>query len=405
MSDDLDTTAGLSRRARRALPLMAGALAAIVVVTLVYLHPVFPAAHPVLRVAPSPPPPPLLPEQYLVAYDFLTPTAGWALVEDGSTAPPRFWIFKTTDVAKHWQLQFTSSAGQPTAGALKIQFFDRNNGLAALSGSGAVYRTSDGGAHWTALTPPSFGYSSLYFSDRLHGWILGTVLSPDQRIATSQLFSTSDAGDHWSALPPPPAFLLGGKGGFSEAGFRGPNEGWMGGFAQQPTVHSTIDGGVTWQSHPLPVTVVGKGGFADGSAPLVETTVSLLPGAGVLGVVLDQNALPVGLTSFDGGSTWTRLSQPPGETQYSDFIFQDTFHWWAMRNGTLFKSSDAGQSWKQVAQQLDEWDYVPQVIDSKHAWGVMTAAVPTANLSRGTGLATTADGGVHWNPVNVPRPS
>jgi hypothetical protein len=44
---------------------------------------------------------------------------------------------------------------------------------------------------------------------------------------------------------------------------------------------------------------------------------------------------------------------------------------------------------------------VPQVIDSKHAWGVMT----TANLSRGTGLATTADGGVHWNPVNVPMPS
>jgi photosystem II stability/assembly factor-like uncharacterized protein len=405
MSDDLDTTAGLSRRARRALPLIAGALAAIVVVGLVYLHPVFPAGHPVLRAAPSPPPPPLLPEQYLVAYDFLTPTAGWALVEDGSTAPPRFWIFKTTDVAKHWQLQFTSSAGQPTAGALKIQFFDRNNGLVALSGTGAVYRTSDGGAHWTALTLPSFGYSSLYFSDRLHGWILGTVLSPDQRVATSRLFSTSDAGDHWSALPPPPAFLLGGKGGFSEAAFRGPNEGWMGGFAQQPTVHSTIDGGVTWQSHPLPVVISGKGGFVQGSAPLVETTVSLLPGAGVLAVVIDQNALPAGLTSFDGGSTWSRLSRAPGETQYSDFIFQDTFHWWAMRNGTLFKSSDAGQSWKQVAQQLDEWDYVPQVIDSKHAWGVMTAAVPTANLSRGTGLATTADGGVHWNPVSVPTPS
>jgi len=33
--------------------------------------------------------------------------------------------------------------------------------------------------------------------------------------------------------------------------------------------------------------------------------------------------------------------------------------------------------------QLDEWDYAAQIIDSTHAWGVMTAAVPTANLSRG----------------------
>jgi hypothetical protein len=35
----------------------------------------------------------------------------------------------------------------------------------------------------------------------------------------------------------------------------------------------------------------------------------------------------------------------------------------------------------------------------------MTASVPTANLSGGTGLATTSDGGVHWNSVNVPKPS
>jgi photosystem II stability/assembly factor-like uncharacterized protein len=400
----MDAPEALSPRARRALPLMAGALAAIVVVGLVYLHPAFPAARPLLG-APATPAPPLLSQQYLVAYDFLTPTAGWAVVEEGESAAPRFWVFKTTDTARHWLRQFASSASSSNAGPLKIQFFDRNNGLMALGGTGAVYRTTDGGAHWTALTVPTFSYSHLFFSDRLHGWILGTVLSLDQRSAQSQFFSTSDAGDHWVTLPAPPAFLLVGKGGFSEVAFRGPSEGWMGGFAQQSAVYSTIDGGVTWQSHPLPVTVVGKGGFADGNAPLVETTVALLPDAGVLAVVLDQNAAAVGLTSFDGGSTWRRLTQPPGETLYSDFIFQDTFHWWAMRNGTLFKSSDAGQSWKEVAQQLYEWDYVPQVIDAKHAWGVMTVAVPAANLTRGTGLATTADGGVHWTPVNVPQPS
>jgi hypothetical protein len=179
----------------------------------------------------------------------------------------------------------------------------------------------------------------------------------------------------------------------------------MGGFAQQSSAYSTVDGGVTWQAHKLPVTIVGKGGFAEGSPPLVETSVSLLPGAGVLAVAFDPNASPIGLTSFDGGSTWRRIAPPPGSTSYSDFVFQDAFHWWAMRFGTLFKSSDAGQTWKQVALQLDEWDYVLQVIDARHAWAQLVVTFPRSTSVQGTGLSTTVDGGLHWNPVDVPRPS
>jgi len=387
---------------------MAGSLAAIVVVGLTYVHPGFPASHPAPRVpaAPSPSVPPLLSARYLVAYDFLTPAAGWALVEDGTTTAPGFWVFKTADAAKHWQLQLAGKASAPTAGPLKIQFFDRDYGLIALGGTGVVYRTRDGGAHWTALTPPALAISSLYFSDPLHGWIVGTVLSIDQRTSTSQVFFTSDGGDHWVQLPPPPAFLFGGKGGgFSEVAFRGVGEGWMGGAASRPTVYTTVDGGVTWIAHALPVTILGKGGFPDGSAPLVESAVYLLPSAGVLAVAYDPNGSPAGLTSFDGGSTWRRLPPPPGETSYSDFVFQDTFHWWAMRYGTLFKSADAGQSWKEVSQQLDIWDYVPQFLDAKHAWARMVAGAPGPPPTQGTGLAITSDGGVHWTAVNVPRPS
>jgi len=386
------------------MPLIAGALATIVVVGLVYLHPSLPTSHSVLRASPSPTPP-VIPQRYLVSYDFLTATAGWALVEEASSAAPRFWVFKTIDAARHWQRQFAGSAMSTNAGPLKIQFFDRSNALIALGGTGMVYRTGDGGAHWTALVMPTFSYSSMYFSDRFHGWVLGTVLSTEQRTSADQFFSTSDAGDHWVSLPQPPAWQFAGKGGLANFAFRGPSEGWMGGFAQgQAVVYSTVDAGITWQPHPLPV-ISAKGGLAEGSAPLLGSSVYMLPGAGILAVAEDLNAGQVGLTSFDGGSTWRRLAPPPGSTGFGDFVFQDTFNWWAMRFGTLFKSWDAGQSWRQVSLQLDDWDYLPHVIDARHAWAQMVAPFQQPNAFQGTGLAITADGGVHWNPVNVPKPS
>ncbi len=388
------------------MPLIAGALATIAVASLIYLHPALPTQHSVLRIAPIPTPP-VLPQRYLVSYDFLTATAGWALVEEATSGAPRFWVFKTVDAARHWQREFTGSAMSTAAGPMKIQFFDRTNGLIALGGTGVVDRTSDGGAHWTAITTPTLSYSSLYFSDRLHGWILGTLPSPDpQRVPIFQFFSTSDAGDHWAVLPEPPAWQFAGKGGFANFAFRSPREGWMGGGTRdQATVYSTIDGGITWQAHALPVTS-GKGGFpAQGGLFLADAGIYLLPEAGLLATTTDDSGTPVGLTSFDGGSTWRRLPPPPGNTSYGDFIFQDTFHWWAMRFGTLFKSSDAGQSWKQVSVQLDDWDYVLHVIDAGHAWAQLVAPLPQGNAFQGTGLATSGDGGAHWTPVKVPNPS
>lgn len=386
------------------MPLIAGALAAMVVAGLVYLHPTFPTTLSVVSVAPTPAPP-LLSQRYLSTYDFLTPAAGWALVEEASTGGPRFWVFKTTDAARHWERQFTGPAMSTNAGPLKIQFFDRNSGLIALGGTETVYRTSDGGAHWSPVVTPNLSFSSLYFSDRLHGWILGTVLSPDpQQSPEIQFFSTSDGGDHWAALPQPPSWQFAGKGGFGNFVFRGPGEGWSGGSAPgRAIVYSTIDGGVSWQAHPLPV-AGGKGGFAPGTGPPLESGVYLLPGAGVLATTTDESGNPVGLTSFDGGGTWRLLPPPPGSTGFGDFIFLDTFHWWAMRFGSLFKSSDGGQTWKQVSIQLNDWDYLPQVIDAKHAWAQLMATPQTA-LAPGSGLAITSDGGVHWTSVSVPIPS
>lgn len=78
MSEDMDGPEGLSRRARRAMPLIAAALTAIVVAGVIYLHPSVPASPP--KPAPKVIRPLLLSNQYSATYDFVSPSAGWALV-------------------------------------------------------------------------------------------------------------------------------------------------------------------------------------------------------------------------------------------------------------------------------------------------------------------------------------
>jgi len=140
-----------SRRARRAVPLMAGSLVAIVVAGLIYLHPAFPslAKGPV---APPPPSPSTVPAGYWPQYAFITATTGWALVIQNSP-PGRFYVYRTTDTAKHWTLQLTADA---SSGIGEIKFFDSKRGVLWIGSPLHLYRTSDGGSHWDSVQLPPY---------------------------------------------------------------------------------------------------------------------------------------------------------------------------------------------------------------------------------------------------------
>jgi photosystem II stability/assembly factor-like uncharacterized protein len=181
---------------------------------------------------------------------------------------------------------------------------------------------------------------------------------------------------------------------------------------ETPAVFSSSDGGRTWQSHVMPVpppigpkaTSIRMAGNAQ-TVGSYSTAVHLLPGAGVVASVFSPAGDEYVFVLVDGGSTWTRVGPPPGNLTYADFRYQDTVHWWGMRFGTLYKSSDAGQAWTRIGQQLDDWDYIPQIIDAKHAWATLIPPSGRGNgPPQGIGFAMTADGGLHWTQFAVPQP-
>jgi photosystem II stability/assembly factor-like uncharacterized protein len=404
----MDEPEVLSRRARRALPLMAGALAAIVVAGLVYLHPSFPSSTTTL-VARAVPSPPVIPGTYAATFDFVTPSNGWAFLNDNLNGPQHVFLFRTTDGARHWQKQFTGSSSQFGI-QTGVQFFDRNRGLIAFGFPAQLYRTDDAGNHWAGVTLPPYPVSTITFSDPSHGWVLGQEQPSEQKPEVRvRFFATTSGGGTWTELPWPAwAAFWGGKGVLGgDLQFRRPNDGWLGAAADRPTVYSTTDGGATWQPHVLPnlppydPALGGKPIPPGGLGSAYSTHVTLLPGSGVIAFV-DYDVRGGAYTSFDGGRSWRALALPPPEVTYSDFVFQDSTHWWAMRFGTLWKSSDAGQTWKHVGQLLDDFDYRPHVIDAKHAWAELHTS--TGSRYPVTGLAMSSDAGLHWTYVNVPRP-
>jgi photosystem II stability/assembly factor-like uncharacterized protein len=388
----------LTRRARRAVTLIATSLAIIVVASLLYLHPKIGGdpKPPTVVLTPSPK---LIHDNYFADFNFVTPKLGWALVQSPTTA--RYWIYNTTDGAKTWQQQLAADntdRGNDIYGFFgrlkSFQFFDQTHGL-AFATAHDLYTTSDGGKHWTKLTLPPYGIQSLTFSDPDHAWLIGwTQTIPASPANTVYHYeSTSDGGKTWTALPAPP--LAKKQYGFAITGlkFRTPTEGWASGTdSDNPAVYTSNDGGVTWTQIPMSATRESAQGKYSATSDMV-----LLPVRGVMAVFRDS-----AFTSMDGGKTWRPQPLPAGSS-YHNFAFQDATHWWAMQyDGNLYKTSDAGRTWNHVSFQLDEVAYTQLgVIDSKHAWARLDSSNPKR---RGYGLALTGDGGVHWTYANVPNP-
>lgn len=154
----------------------------------------------------------------------------------------------TQDRGAHWKADVVP--GAETLDFRAVKAFDARTAYLLSSGEGKlskIYKTTDGGAHWTLLftNPDAKGFlDALAFWDREHGILLGDPV--DGRFA---LFTTANGGESWQRKNSPAA--LTDEGAFAASGtcltVNGAANVWFGtGGPGAARVFRSTDGGEIW---------------------------------------------------------------------------------------------------------------------------------------------------------------
>lgn len=345
-----------------------------------------------------------VPSTFLAATSFLGARTAWVSVYSYKSRDSR--LFKTDDAGHTWeQVLSVKGATHP------LQALDgREVVVQIMTDPGpplqtSIYRTLDGGAHWTSAPAPSNPFPApppVMFLDVRQGWFLQM---PRNLTGPRVLFHTVDGGKSWDDM----AHLDMGY----DITFRDSSTGWLARGPQggSPALMMTRDGGLSWTTQPLTAPVNAVAGDARTTAPHF-----LDARQGKLTVHILSTAQPLreleryAYSSHDGGETWTVAGRLPvakvGNDDYgTQTSFQDGLRGWAGSGTSLFKTSDGGATWTNVATSLPRRAFYfaeLSVFSDRVAWGQISDFSKREGHQPIFVLVRTADGGAHWTAIEVP---
>lgn len=360
----------------------------------------------------------------LESIDMISETQGWALAKGK--------VLHTADGGAHWETVTPPGLVSDPKG-IESEFLDAVHAWLVIRydemASEVVFRTTDGGQTWVESAVPRGGNGLVYggwldFVDPEHGWLM---VVPEHGMSSrpGELYRTNDGGEHWSLVTSTSGFVPGGENGLPFSGpfsFRDARSGWLvglqgAGFMPGHPLYATVDGGRTWRPQVLPL----PASLPDGKLA-VDTPPEFFPAGGQDGVlpalfVPDSHKVSDYATIFyitgDGGRTWQARSVLPGTGPAS---FLTARNWWVWRDeadasglaapvrGKLYRTTDGGENWTVLAptgdlvRALEKGEKVRQVefVTEKVGWLLLATAD-----GRGSELLRTTDGGSTWRLVPV----
>ena len=284
-------------------------------------------------------------------------------------------------------------------------------------------RTTDGGAHWLDVSPPSIPNRTVkndeFFLDATHAWVAETASSSDSCLDHVVTFRTADGGGTWQqAAPIPVRFAVptdviwtGRVNHASWLDFVDPENGWLllGSGPSSPIGGAPSWIGADWRVGDLYRTTDGG---------LHWTLVSTNPGSAAgcipasLDMALHQSAMSLSspttgwmvtscglLVTHDGGNTWDKSVTPlvPDEAP----VFFDQRHGLMFAGGGLLVTSDGGTTWSARAMPYGAQPF--DFINPSEGWAMGTGddnfQCNLPELSRcnhNFRLYHTSDGGRTW---------
>ena len=257
----------------------------------------------------------------------VTPTIGW---DNGVP------FTRTTDGGLHWTDVTPLGVGQ----GFDDYYLDETHAwITDYSGvepaQVVTFRTEDGGRTWQRGGPiqinAALGQTQQYYVDPAHGWLLlsSTKHASASTIYSDSLYITEDGGLHWHLLAVNSAPTSWRPGKFycyqwCRMAFVSVSTGWIVGSQNEPTFVATHDGGATWQPWTIPF----------------RGTKLTCPCSAGLPIFRDQDhgwlmlrGQPRGyetafLVTADRGATWTPRSLPSAAPMSVGFY--DADHGWAI---------------------------------------------------------------------------